>query len=346
MKVLRGAVIGLGRVGWIYHVPEMAKKEGFELVSAVDTNPDRLKELKDEYGVDGYTDLVEMLENVKPDLVAIASPTHLHKEHAITVMEHGADVFLDKPATINVQELLEVQAVAKRLGRKVMVYQPHRAKPVVNVLREILAQNKIGDVYMIKRACTGYSRRNDWQALKKFGGGMLNNYGAHFIDQLRFFVEEPIEAVSCNLRTIATVGDADDVVKAVFESKSGVLLDLDINLATAYDITPWMVFGKYGTILCTNEFGADCELLVKYLKPEELPKVELQSGLSAKGRTYSPDKTLPWHEEHVPITADKAVDFYDKCYEYFALDKEPFVPLEETVELMKIIEKCHEIAGE
>ncbi len=343
MKIVRTAVIGLGRIGWGFHIPQIVSHEGFKLVAAVDTSSERLDELKEKYNVNGYTDLKKMLDSENPDLVVIASPTHLHKDHAIMAMEHGADVFCDKPVAKTLAEVYEMRDAAERLGRKIMAYQPHRATAQANTLKKIIAENKIGQIFMIKRANSGYSRRNDWQALKEYGGGMLNNYGAHFIDQLRYIVEENLNVAICMCDCVATLGDADDVVKVVMKSESGIMLDLDINQAASYPITEWMVFGKYGTIMLREDVGN--EFKVKYIIPEECPPIEMQVGLAASGRKYSDDPELPWHEETITVTRENEIDFYAKCYEYFALDKESFVPFEQTVQLMKLINECHDIAG-
>ncbi len=343
MKILRTAVVGLGRIGWRYHVPQIISHDGFELVAAVDTNRERLNELKEKYNVSGYENIKDMLEEQKPDLVVIASPTHLHKEHAIEAMEHGADVFCDKPVAKNIDEVHEMHQASERLARKLMVYQPHRATAVANTIKKIIAEEKIGPIYMIKRASSDYYRRNDWQAIKQYGGGMLNNYGAHFIDQLRYIVGEDLSIVTCLCDCVTTLGDADDVVKVLMKSKSGITMDLDISQAAAYPVTGWMVFGKYGTIVSQENYAK--EFKIKYIVPEECPPIELQTGLAAADRKYSQDPELPWHEETVPVTDDNEIDFYQKCYEYFALDKEAFVPFYETVKLMTLIDECRTIAG-
>jgi len=343
MKVLRTAVIGLGRIGWNLHIPQIIAHDGFELVAAVDTKSERLNELEEKYSVNGYTDVKEMLDAEHPDLVVVASPTHLHKDHAILAMEHGADVFCDKPVAKNIDEVYEMREVSERFGRKIMVYQPRRAFASVNTLKEIIAENKIGPVFMIKCASSSYTRRNDWQALKKYGGGMLNNFGAHFIDLLRYIVEQDFSVATCQCDRVVTLGDAEDVVKVVMKSESGIVLDLDINDAAIFPITGWMVFGKYGAILSQEESAN--EFKVKYIIPEECPPLEMQIGLAAAGRSYLPEGELPWHVETVKVSEKAEIDFYAKCYEYFALDKEPFVPFSQTVRLMELIDECHKIAG-
>jgi hypothetical protein len=43
----------------------------------------------------------------------------------------------------------------------------------------------LGEVFCIRRCYQDYRRRSDWQALLENHGGMLNNYGAHYVDQVR-----------------------------------------------------------------------------------------------------------------------------------------------------------------
>ena len=63
MKSLRTAVIGLGRVGWGYHIPQVAKHEGFELTAVVDPIQDRLEEAQEVHGARGYVDCESLLES-------------------------------------------------------------------------------------------------------------------------------------------------------------------------------------------------------------------------------------------------------------------------------------------
>ena len=58
---MKTALIGLGRIGWQYHLPQIVKHEGFELAAVVDTNPERLREAEVAYGIRGYADAAEML---------------------------------------------------------------------------------------------------------------------------------------------------------------------------------------------------------------------------------------------------------------------------------------------
>jgi scyllo-inositol 2-dehydrogenase (NADP+) len=341
MEKLRAVVVGLGRVAYSHHIPKIIKHDGFELVGLVEPLIERLDEARSEFSVKGYSDLESALIAEKPGLVVIASPTKFHCDQAIQAFENGCDVFCDKPFAMSLSQAQKMAVAMKKHGRKLMLYQPHRADLELVSLIDILRKNLIGEIYMIKRSCSGYTRRNDWQAFKEHGGGMLNNYGTHYIDQLLYLADSPVKHADCSLRTIASLGDADDVVKAVIETENGIILDLDINMAAAQELRPWEIFGRCGSMRFNQSEKA---WEVKYFDPEELSDVEPQQGLAAAGRSYSNGETINWREEKVYLSDYQPIDYYQKCYEYFALDLASFVPIEQSLELMRVIGLCHKSA--
>ena len=342
MKILRTAVVGLGRIGWRYHVPEIVKQsEKFLLVAVVDVSQERLEEARSIYGVNGYTDIETMIRSEKPDLVVIASPTHLHDTHACAAMRLGVDVFLDKPMATDYETARAIADCASQTGRKLMVYQPHRTFPTANHLMALINSGKIGKLVSIHFACNDYVRRADWQAFKKYGGGMLNNYGAHYIDVLLYMVKDKVRRLYCSKNTVASAGDADDVVKLVFQTQRGITLDIDINQAAALAGPSWTIFGQYGAIISEKSPEGKMQFRMRWYDPSKAPPITASEELAAANRSYDNDVCLPWVEEVIPEGSDYAVNFYKKVYEYFGEDKPPFVPIEETLYVMELIQRCH-----
>ena len=337
MKQIKTALVGLGRIGFQYHLPHLLEHPGFSLCAVVDIDPARRAEVN----AHGYAELSEMLRAEQPELVVIASPTHLHEEHAISCLRAGADVFLDKPMAKDLASAERIAAVVHETGRKLMVYQPHRAFPEVAVLRGVLERGVLGELYMVKRCVSNYLRRNDWQAFYQYGGGMLNNYGAHYIDQLLYLTGAQVTRLRCHLEKIASLGDADDVVKLVLETDRGITLDLDINMACAYPMPQWMVLGTYGSAV----YDASASVFrLKYYDPAKLAPLVASETLAAANRSYQSGEVIPWIEEEVPVTPELAVDFYEKCYAYFKRGESLFVPLPETLGVMRLIDRCHQDA--
>jgi len=358
MRILKTAVIGLGRVGWQFHIPNVLQHDGFELAAVVDPLAERREEARQVWGEGGdflaYPDHRALWDacargDCDLDLVVIASPTPYHGEQALAAFERGIDVFCDKPIALTLAQADQMIAAAEAHGRKLMVYQPHRARVEVVALREILREDLIGPLTMIKRAISRYVRRDDWQAFSQYGGGMLNNYGAHYIDQLLYLSGSASRSgtarkVSCALRTVASLGDAEDVVKAVIETERGVILDVDIHMAAAHPFPPWQILGRRGSIVLDPGQG-NLAWQVRYFREGELPEMAAQVGLAARGRRYPSDPPIPWQEASFEFADFEPVDFYERCYAFYALGEPPFVPVAETREVMRVLYECRQSAA-
>ncbi len=348
-KKLRTAIVGLGRIGFQLHLPSAASHDGFIPCAVVDVSTERLQEAKDKFGVTGYTSLTEMLASEHPDLVVIASPTHLHMEQTIEAMEADCDVFLDKPMAKNLEEVEKIVEAKNRTGRKLMIFQPHRVRPETNVLRQIISSGILGEIFMYKRANCSYTRRCDWQSLRRFGGGMLNNYGAHYLDQALYILgsngrSASVKNVNCIRQKILSLGDAEDVVKILAQTDKHITVDIDINECTSQSLEPFTVCGKNGAVVMRTKEDGSTVFEVKYVDPADLKKLELSDSLAAAGRKYSQEDPIPWKLREYPILPEHETNFYDHCYDYYALDKAPIVPLEDTVELMRLLEVCRDMS--
>jgi len=344
MGRLRTAVVGLGRIGWQTHLPRVAElPDWFDLVGVVEPLAERRAEAVAQYHTRAYATLPELLAAEHPQLVVIASPTPFHAPQTLAAFAAGADVFCDKPLAGTLAEAEAMAAAAASQGRKLMIYQPHRVTQECRSIRALLARELIGQPFLIRRTCMRYARRNDWQARRDQGGGMLNNYGAHFLDQVLHLVGRAPKRVFGALRTVVSVGDADDVVKAVLEFEGGLILDLDINMAAASEEAPWRIYGPRGSIELDGRARA---WRVKHVPAAELPPLALQDGLAASNRQYGTGEVIPWHEDLIPVEETPALDYYALVYDYFALGKPPFVPVAETLQVMRVMDEIRRQSGE
>ena len=334
---LRCAVVGLGRIGWDFHIPQLLKYEGFTLSAVVDPCEERLQDAKEKLGITALFKDCSEIQDGSIDLAIISSPTPFHCQQALHFLRHGVDVFCDKPMAMSYAEAKTMARAAEELGRRLMVYQPHRLSTATLTARAILSSGKLGRIFKIRRAADGFTRRNDWQALSRFGGGMLFNYGAHFIDQLFYLGQDSCERAKCELRKVLSLGDAEDVVSALITGKSGILYELSINQANALSQAGLTLFGDMGSAMELP----DGNWRLRYCK--SLPDISLESGLAAIGRQY-PGENLPWQEETMEAIPENYGDFYIKVREYFSEGKQPFIPIGETLEVMRTIEMCQESA--
>jgi len=338
---LRTAVIGLGRIGYKFHVPAILRHPGFKLIAVADPLEERRAEASSAYAIPAFATLDDLLQAVRPELVVIASPTPFHVPQACTAYTSGAHVLCDKPVATTVADFDTILAAARRRERKFLSYQPARLQPEVQALRSLLARGVLGDIHLIKRARCDFERSRDWQAFRANGGGMLNNYGSHCLDELIALLgAESVRTVFCQTRCVATAGDAEDMVKATLVMDRGGIFDLDISQACALPGPPWQVVGSRGAAL----FDAEARVWrLRYFLPEEAPPLVAQGGLAAEGRTYSSEK-LPWHEESMAVADLGVPDYYDAAWGFFRENRPPPVTTEESRRLLVLIERCRRSA--
>ena len=335
--LLRTALVGLGRIGFGYHAPAIAGHPGFVFVGVADPLAERRAEATAQWSVPGFESVESMLRETRPDLVVVASPTALHEVHTRAAFASGAHVLCDKPVARSVEEFDVMLAAGAMAGRRFLAYQPNRIKVELRVLRDLLTQNLIGPVHAIKRANSSYVRRTDWQAFRANGGGLVNNYASHHLDEiLALLGQAPIRSVFCHTRCVATAGDAEDFVKIVLVTESGVLIDLDITQAAAQPVTAWQVFGAFGAATWD---GAAELWRVRYYVPEEAPTLNAQQGLAAANRKYA-HEDLPWRDLTIAAGRASEADYYELAWRHFALGGPPPVETQEMRQLLQLIERC------
>lgn len=341
-RPLRTALIGLGRIGWQFHAPAVRAHPGFVLVGTADPLPERRAEAEVAFSAPAFASLAEVLRTTAPDLVVVASPTSFHAEHTCAAFAAGAHVFCDKPVARSVDELDRMIAAADAADRKLVAYQPYRLFSRSRALAALLERGTLGPLHLVKASICNYVRRNDWQAFLAHGGGMLNNYASHALDEvLHLLRPREIRSVFCQTRCVATLGDAEDVVKALLVTDEGCVIDLEISQAHALAGPPWQVVGAFGAA------GWDADARhwrVRWFDPAAAPPPEPQTALAAAGRRY-PEERLPWREETISAEAYPDLDYYDMLHAHLVHGAPAPASAGDARRLLSLLERCRASAA-
>ena len=201
-RKIRIGVIGLGRIGWQFHCKTLADHKDFILAGVADVDSQRCREAEETYNCVSFTDYVELLDMDGLDVAVVAAPTHLHKEIALAALRRDLHIYLEKPLALDFDEARSIVRAARRKAKVLSVYQPQRAAAVHQHLLQIMRSGVIGQVYQVRFGRFNCVRRDDWQSLRRYGGGMLNNYGAHYLDLLLYFIGYDVKRVFCQLRRV------------------------------------------------------------------------------------------------------------------------------------------------
>ena len=310
---IRCGIVGLGRIGWSHHAQIQQQHPGFELVAVCDREPDRIAEAVEASGCAGYRTLAPLLRNEAVELVVVATPSKFHEPMALKALAAGKHVLVEKPSALRVSGIDKMIRAARKAGVLVTMHHNYRLNPEYLAVREIIDAGTLGEVFRIKRTVNGFSRRNDWQVLRKYGGGMTGNWGVHLVDQGLQLLGSPVKRVWGSVHQYFNPGNAEDDIKAVIEGRNGMVIDVDMTSVDASQRPSWIVCGDRGTL-----WIQDGQIHLKYISPKRVPKLEPIDKHLALNRQYGvqpkPDR-LAWKEEVREVRPRKRYEsYYDNLY--------------------------------
>ena len=106
-----------------------------------------------------YGDYREMLKQRDLDIVLVATPDHWHALAAIAAIQAGADVWVQKPISVDVVEGQAMLAAARKYKRVVQVGTQRRSTPhLVEARDTILREGKLGKIGLVEIHCYYHMR--------------------------------------------------------------------------------------------------------------------------------------------------------------------------------------------
>lgn len=253
----RVGLAGYGMAGRQIHAP-LLKEAGLEVVAVSTSNPERQAAVEQELpGATVVSDLDGLVAVEGLDLVVLATPSGDHAAHALTVIEAGLPVVVDKPLAVDSDSALEVVDAAEQAGVPLTVFQNRRYDAEHATLAEVVRSGTIGDVY---RAELRWERwrpvpKERWreQADPAEGGGILLDLHSHLVDAaVQLFGE--VETVYAELHARTT--HAEDDAFLACRHTSGVFSHLGATSVSAAPGPRVRVLGSRGAFLL-NQFEAE-----------------------------------------------------------------------------------------
>lgn len=149
MSRFKAAVVGLG-----YWGPNLARNfqvsDDWELVGLVDRDAKRLAKLGETYPwAKTGSDLGKLIDEAKPEIVAIATPVASHFELAKTALEKGCHVLCEKPLSATVEEAETLCALAEKQGKRLFVDHTFTYTGAVRAIRDMFHKGTLGDLFYV-----------------------------------------------------------------------------------------------------------------------------------------------------------------------------------------------------
>jgi scyllo-inositol 2-dehydrogenase (NADP+) len=310
MEPVRVGIIGLGRSGWDIHAKALHGRSDFRVAAVADVDPARRDEADARFECRAYGDYRELLADAEVELVVNATQSYMHAPVSIEALRAGKHVLVEKPFALSTAEADAMIAAARETGRVLTAFQCRRLDPDFLKIQEVIQSGVLGEVHLARLAHYGFARRRDWQTLRKFGGGQLNNWGPHVIDQALLLLGGEWTDLFAQLARVASAGDAEDHVKLALRNRRGMVAEVELAIC-AYPQANFVVMGAYGSLTGTTR-----ELKWKYYDPAAVPPITADEG-SPADRAYGTGETLPWVEESFEVPSggpSTAALYYDRLF--------------------------------
>ncbi|MCL2641247.1 MAG: Gfo/Idh/MocA family oxidoreductase [Phycisphaerales bacterium] len=330
---IKTAVIGLGRAGWNMHVESLRKRTDYQLVACVDGEADRRREAES-LGAKTFATFDEFLKAPQgAELVVIATSTDTHCDMSIRSLNAGLHVLVEKPMTATLEEAQRLVAAAKQASTLLTIHHNWRCNPEFRQLQSIVTSGILGRVFLIKMIWNKFRRRNDWQTLSRYGGGLMNVGCSHSIDLALQLLEAPVKDVWADLQQVICPGDTEDHAKLLIRGENERVIDLESTFACIAPQSKYTVMGTLG-----SAWLQDDEFIIKYLEPGSLKPLATQETLAATGREYgAPGDVLHWQEKRLPRAPESmALDFYSELWQSIRRGKELLVKPDHALEQIRV----------
>jgi predicted dehydrogenase len=315
--------------------------ELFTLVAVCDPDVERQKEAGERFGCRAYTEYPELVADGEVELVIVATPSQLHAGDTISALRAGKHVLVEKPMARDLAEVDEMIGVAQGTGQILTVNQNYRYAADFQKVKEVIESGVLGRILEIRIAVHQFRRRWDWQTLKRYGGGILNNHGAHVVDWAVLLIDDPEPELFCHMEaTPLYAGDADSHVKLLILPQNGPVIDIELTHACAYPQETWLVMGTQGGLSSDRR-----TVRWKYFSPGEAPPLVLDTQ-PTPDRSYN-SETLPWQEKSCELANDFAAgvqQLYRDLHGTIRRGRPLAITPESVRRQMAILERCRALS--
>lgn len=236
--MIKVAVIGAGMMGR-NHARVYADLNNVELTGVADIDLRAAQTTARRYNAAAYAHYLRLLDNLKPDAVTIAVPTERHLEVALSVIERGIHLLLEKPIARSVDEAEQIIAAAQKANVRLMVGHIERFNPAVMALKQRLTDGELGRVFEID------ARRQSPFPTRVQDVGVVVDLAVHDLDIMRYISQSEITRVFAE--TARRIHPShEDMLSGLLRLDNGVVGSLTINWLTPTKIRELYVTGEKG----------------------------------------------------------------------------------------------------
>lgn len=184
---MKFGVVGVGNIAKKAYLPSYSSRRNQGAFLFATRNSSVQKELREAFGFSSVYDTLDQLIIEGIDACFIHTATHTHFQLVKQCLENNIHVFVDKPLSENLQEVKQLQALAKEKKLLLMVGFNRRCAPMVTFLKQ---QPDKRVIHLQKNRV----------AAKQTTDFVIYDLFLHLVDTAVYLLDEPIKQVSSKVK--------------------------------------------------------------------------------------------------------------------------------------------------
>jgi 2-hydroxy-4-carboxymuconate semialdehyde hemiacetal dehydrogenase len=248
MSPMRICIAGEGAIGR-KHLDALERIDDVEVVSIAGGNGDDTAALAAERGIPFWSlDLAEAINQPDVEAAVLATPTQLHAQQAIAVMESGRHVLVEIPMADSLNDAEAVVAGQQRTGVTAMVCHTRRFNPSHQWIHERVQRGELNLQHLVVE--TFFFRRENKNALgqpRTWTDHLLWHHACHTVDLFAYQSGQDVDMALAQQGPLhPQLGIAMDMTIGLRAASTGALCTLALSFNNKGP------FGTFFRYICDN----------------------------------------------------------------------------------------------
>jgi predicted dehydrogenase len=336
------AVLGAGGMGATV-IRHLKKSELVDKIMAQDIRPERVEQLKTEFGIHATTNLEEILSDGSVKAVFVTSSNAGHHPLVMQSLAAGKAVMCEKPIANTLKDAEEMVAKAEELGAFLQIGFECRYSKLYTQVKDWIDAGLLGEVNNTHciYICSEFHKKGSWRNKLETGGGMFGEKLSHYVDLPRWWIGGQVKEVySVCAPNVIPYYEVRDNYHTSYKFDNGAVSHLTFHMAMGQT---WGKDALADVVDEQKEDGHQLRYIVVGTKGAASTDVFYRTvkrwefGDSPVSMTSKLVETLHWSREedhiHFHNTTDQTLDIVRRVVE----GKPPMTPARDALETMRLV---------
>jgi predicted dehydrogenase len=208
--MLKAGVLGAGHLGKI-HLKLLQQSSKYELVGFYDPIEDYAKQVSNEFGYTYFTSIDELIDAV--DVIDIVTPTLNHFDCAVSAIEKGKHIFIEKPITKTVEEAELLRDLVQKKKIRGQVGHVERFNPAFTAVKDMI----LNPMFIESHRLAEFNPRGT-------DVPVVLDLMIHDIDIILSVVNSEVKDIHAS--GVSVISDTPDIANARIEFENGCVANL------------------------------------------------------------------------------------------------------------------------